>query len=123
MQVNVKRYALYLLRWQASTPILAGVGIILASMGQLVAAIVANLIGGLIFFWVDQYIFTSQSLCAQWEVKENIRCIDCGKIARGYRLVRSGDYDRSQEHEPEFRCEECSQKKTEELKKKGVKTE
>jgi DNA-directed RNA polymerase subunit RPC12/RpoP len=123
MQVNFKRYALYLLRWQASTPILAGVGIILVSMGQLVAAIVANLIGGLIFFWVDQYIFTSQSLCAQWEVKENISCIDCGKIARGYRLVRSGDYDRSHEHEPEFRCEECSQKKTEELKKKGVKTE
>ena len=49
MQVNYKRYGLYLLRWQASTPILAGVGILLASMGQLVAAIVANLIGGLIF--------------------------------------------------------------------------
>jgi hypothetical protein len=61
MQINFKRYALYLLRWQASTPILAGVGIILAAMGQIVAAIVANLIGGLIFFWVDQYIFTSQS--------------------------------------------------------------
>ena len=45
MQVNYKRYGLYLLRWQASTPILAGVGIILASMGQLVAAVVANLIG------------------------------------------------------------------------------
>ena len=54
MQINFKRYALYLLRWQASTPILAGVGIILATMGQIVAAIIANLIGGLIFFWVDQ---------------------------------------------------------------------
>jgi small-conductance mechanosensitive channel len=50
MQINFKRYALYLLRWQASTPILAGVGILLAAMGQLVAAIVANLIGGLVFF-------------------------------------------------------------------------
>ena len=121
MQVNYKRYGLYLLRWQASTPLLAVVGIILASMGQWVAAIVANLIGGLIFFWVDQFIFTSQSLAAQWEVKESITCVDCGKVARGYRLVRSGDYDRTHDHEPEFRCEECSQKKTAELKERGVK--
>jgi len=121
MQVNYKRYGLYLLRWQASTPILAGVGILLASMGQWIAAIVANLIGGLIFFWVDQFIFTSQSLAAQWEVKENITCVDCGRVSRGYRLVRSGDYDRTHDHEPEFRCEECSQKKTEELKGRGIK--
>ena len=60
MRLNFKRYGLYLLRWQASTPILAGVGIILVSMGQLVAAIIANLIGGLIFFWVDQFIFISE---------------------------------------------------------------
>jgi hypothetical protein len=123
MQVNYKRYGLYLLRWQASTPILAGVGIILASMGQLVAAIVANLIGGLIFFWVDQFIFTSQSLAAQWEVKEKIACVDCGKVARGYRLVRSGDYDRTHDNEPEFRCEDCSRKKSEKLKGQGIKTE
>ena len=83
MQVNYKRYGLYLLRWQASTPILAGVGILLVNMGQIVAAIVANLIGGLIFFWVDQFIFTSQSLASQWEVRDNISCVDCGKIARG----------------------------------------
>jgi hypothetical protein len=121
MQVNYKRYGLYLLRWQASTPILAGVGILLASMGQWVAAIVANLIGGLIFFWVDQFIFTSQSLAAQWEVKESIACVNCGKVARGYRLVRSGEYDRTHDHEPEFRCEECSQKKTDELRERGVK--
>ena len=123
MQVNYKRYGLYLLRWQASTPILAGVGILLATMGQLIAAIVANLIGGLIFFWVDQFIFTSQSLAALWEVKDNIACVDCGRIARGYRLVRSGDYDRTHDHEPEFRCEECSKRKAEELKGRGVKIE
>jgi hypothetical protein len=123
MQVNYKRYGLYLLRWQASTPILAGAGILLVSMGQLVSAIVANLIGGLIFFWVDRFIFTSQSLAAQWEVRDNIACVDCGKIARGYRLVNSGDYDRSCDRKPEFRCEVCSQKKTEELKGRGIKTE
>jgi len=125
MKINYKRYGLYLLRWQASTPLLAGVGIILASMGQgyLVAAIIANLIGGLIFFWVDQFIFTSQSLAAQWEVRDNISCVDCGRIARGYRLVRSGDYDKTHDHEPEFRCEDCSKKKTEELKGRGIRTE
>lgn len=121
MQVNYKRYGLYLLRWQASTPILAGVGILLAGMGQLIAAIVANMIGGLIFFWVDQFIFTSQSLAAQWEVRDTIVCADCGKIARGYRLVRSGNYDRTQDSTPEFRCEECSKKKAEKLKVQGVK--
>ena len=125
MQVNYKRYGRYLLRWQASTPLLAGAGIILASMGQgyLVAAIIANLIGGLIFFWVDQFIFTSQSLAAQWEVRDNITCVDCRRIARGYRLVRSGDYDKTHDHEPEFRCEECSKKKAEVLKGRGIRTE
>jgi hypothetical protein len=77
----------------------------------------------LIFFWVDRFIFTSQSLAAQWEVRDNIACVDCGKIARGYRLVHSGDYDRSCDRKPEFRCEMCSQKKTEELKGRGIKTE
>ncbi|MBN1431953.1 MAG: hypothetical protein JW931_04195 [Methanomicrobiaceae archaeon] len=119
MKVNLKRYGLYLIRWQLSTPILAGVGIILASMGQIVSAIIANLIGGLIFFWVDRFIFTSRTLAAQWEVKENIRCVDCGKIARGYRLVQTKKYDRTEDKEPEFRCEDCSIKKSEELKTKG----
>jgi hypothetical protein len=123
MQVNYKRYGMYLLRWQASTPILAGVGILLASMGQLVAAIVANLIGGLIFFWVDQFIFTSQCLAVQWDVRESITCVDCGKVARGYRIVKSGDYDKTHDPEPEFRCEACSKKKTEQLKERGVRTE
>jgi len=123
MQVNYKRYGLYLLRRQASTPILVGVGILLAPYGWLLAVIVANLIGGLIFFWVDQFILTSQTLAAQWEVKDNITCVECGKVARGYRLVRSGDYDRTHDREPEFRCEECSKKKAEELKGRGVKIE
>jgi hypothetical protein len=63
MQVNYKRYGLYLLCWQAITPTLAGVGILLASMGQLIAAINANLIGGLIFFWIDQFIFYFPVAC------------------------------------------------------------
>jgi hypothetical protein len=90
-------------------------------MGQLVSAIVANFIGGLIFFWVDQFILTSPALASQWEVKENIVCADCGAVTRGYRLVRTENYDRSEDTKPEFRCEKCSQEKTEELRKRGIK--
>jgi hypothetical protein len=71
-------------------PTLAEPGIILASMGQIVAAVVANLIGGLLVFRVDQFIFSSQSLAAQPEVRRNITCMNCGKIPRGHLLVRSG---------------------------------
>jgi hypothetical protein len=121
VKINLKRYFLYLIRWQLSTPILAVVLIWLSTVNQWVATIIANFIGGLIFFWVDQFIFTSKSLGAQWEIKDEIKCADCGKIARGYRLVKSGDYDRTKVKEPEFRCEDCSKKKTIELRKMGVK--
>ena len=120
MDVNPKRYVLYLIRWQLSTPILAGVLALLGGLGALTATIIANLIGGLIFFWVDRFIFTSETLATQWEVREEVRCVDCGTVARGYRLVRAKDYDRSGDPAPEFRCEECSKKKSEELRKKGI---
>ncbi len=120
MEVNFKRYGLYLVRWQLSTPILAGVLALLGGLGALTATIIANLIGGLIFFWVDRFIFTSEALATQWEVREEVRCVDCGTVARGYRLVRAKDYDRSGDPAPEFRCEECSKKKSEELRKKGI---
>ena len=121
MGVNLKRYGLYLIRWQLSTPILAGVLYLLTDLGALTATIIANLIGGLIFFWVDRFIFTSQALDTQWEVREEVRCVDCGTVARGYRLVRAKNYDKSEDPAPEFRCEACSKKKSEELKKRGVK--
>jgi len=119
MKLNLKRYGLYLLRWQLSTPILAGTLLLLASLGKLSATIIANLIGGLIFFWVDKFIFTSRRLEAQWQVRENVVCCDCHKTARGYRLVKTKNYDRSSSA-PQFRCEACSQKKTEQLRQTGV---
>ena len=45
----------YLLRWQASTPVLAGVIYFLGA--GLVATAAANLIGGLLFYLVDRRIF------------------------------------------------------------------
>jgi DNA-directed RNA polymerase subunit RPC12/RpoP len=118
--INPKRYGLYLLRWQASTPILAVVTVALVAYGEWIGAIVANLIGGLIFFWVDKFIFTNPMLNGEWQVKEDVSCIDCGKIARGYRLVRAKGYDRT-DAKPEFRCEACSQRKSLELRKEGIK--
>ena len=114
----IKRYIAYLFRWQLSTPVLWS---IISRLGTGIhATVIANLIGGLMFFWVDKFIFTSRVLAAQWEVKENIGCVDCEKPARGYRIVKANNYDRTNSV-PEFRCEPCSKKKAEELKKKGVK--
>lgn len=120
MKINFKRYFLYLIRWQLSTPILAIALIWLATLNQWIATIVANLIGGLIFFWVDKFIFTSEKLGLQWEVKENIKCVDCGEIKRGYRLVKAKNYDKINDKTPEFRCEKCSQIKIQELREKGI---
>ena len=116
-----KRYVLYLFRWQLSTPILSVVLAWLNDFNLTFATVVANLVGGLIFFWVDKFIFTSDVLAPQWEIKEEIICADCGVKARGFRLVRTKNYDRTRDEEPEFRCEECSQKKLKELKERGVK--
>ena len=115
----LKRYALYLLRWQLSTPILA-ICLMYLQFGVTWNTVAANLIGGLIFFWVDRFIFTSQVISPQWEVAENIVCFDCHKpVFRGYRLVRAKHYDKSHAT-PEFRCEKCSMAKTETLKNKGT---
>jgi hypothetical protein len=119
-KVNIKRYILYLIRWQLSTPILAGVLFVLSQMDKLTATIIANLIGGLIFFWVDIFIFRSRRLGVEWEIQETIICADCGKVSRGYRIVRANEYDRSSDAKPQFRCEKCSIKKTEELRLRGV---
>ena len=55
----IKQYFLYLVRWQLSTPILAIVISLFPGTGgtQWIPSIVANLVGGLIFFWVDKLIF------------------------------------------------------------------
>ena len=53
----LKKYALYLIRWQLSTPILAVVVAYFAYLGEWASAALANLIGGLIFYHVDRLIF------------------------------------------------------------------
>lgn len=56
----MKKFLLYLLRWQLSTPILALVLLLMKDWNYLIATIVANLIGGIIFFWVDKWIFNKK---------------------------------------------------------------
>jgi len=114
-----KRYLLYLFRWQLSTPILAGVLFLCSNISDFSATVIANFIGGIIFFWVDMFIFTSHSLDVQWEVKEISKCVDCGKETRGYRVVKAKNYNRLKQ-DPEFRCEQCSTKKTQELRDRGI---
>ena len=120
VRVNFKKYFLYMLRWQLSTPPLAIILILLASLNKWVAIGIANLIGGLIFFWVDLYIFTSKKLSSEWEVKENIKCVDCSKISRGYRIIKTPNYDMTHDTKPKFRCEVCSKKKADKLKSEGI---
>ena len=119
MKINFKRYALYLLRWQLSTPILAGCVVYFNRYGDLWATVIGNFFGGLTFFWIDRFIFQSESLDASWQVREKVMCSDCGKIARGYRLVKSKNYDKRHDEHPKFRCESCSEKKAQSLKEQG----
>ena len=53
----MKKFVLYLVRWQLSSPILAVCMVWMGGWNVAVATIVANLIGGCIFFWVDKWIF------------------------------------------------------------------
>ena len=111
---------MYLIRWQLSTVILAPViayykhsNAIFGTSSDWYSAIVANLIGGIIFFWVDgKIIFNSPIFKKElWEIKNNIKCVDCGCVARGYRLILKDKYDKTNDKNVEFRCEACSQKK------------
>jgi hypothetical protein len=51
----------YLLRWQLSTPILSAVIYFTIDLwGNLASTVLANLIGGLIFYKIDKLIFNKK---------------------------------------------------------------
>lgn len=113
----MKKLLLYLIRWQLSTPIL---WLVVKQLGiGIWSTIIANLIGGLIFFWVDKFIFTSQTI-EMWHLKEG-RCDECKEFSNLYRLVLTQDYDRRQDQNPIFLCYKCSKIKTDALRNKGYK--
>lgn len=111
----MKRFILYLLRWQLSTPIL---WLVVKRMGTSVeATVIANLIGGAIFFWVDRFIFTSRAI-EVWHIKEG-KCDKCGVTSHLWRLVKTAGYDKSGS-KPVFLCMKCSKEKTDELRLQGI---
>ncbi|MDR0463830.1 MAG: hypothetical protein LBG94_01795 [Treponema sp.] len=112
-----KKYMFYLVRWQLSTPILAVVLILLADIPTIWATITANLIGGLIFFWVDRFIFRSLSKEPLWEIRDDVVCYDCGKQGKGYRIAEWLGYNRRQDNNPQFRCEECKDAKARNIRR------
>ena len=113
-----KKYIFYLIRWQLSTPILAVVLILLAKMNTILATVIANLIGGLIFFWVDKYIFKTISANPLWEIRDDVVCAGCGARGRGYRIAEWLGYDRKGDKHPQFRCELCKDAKMREVRGK-----
>ena len=56
----MKSFFLYLTRWQLSTLILAPCISIFSQFGTIWSAIIANLIGGCVFYFVDKQIFKKQ---------------------------------------------------------------
>lgn len=58
----MNKFLLYLLRWQLSTPVLWYVlKILLPYTDEFIATVVANLIGGCMFYFVDKSIFRRSS--------------------------------------------------------------
>lgn len=118
----MKKFLLYLIRWEMSTFTLAPVISLLAIYGitnSWIAAFTGNFIGACIFFWVDRWIFKSNAF-EIWNIRENGICDRCNKKSEIlYRLVRAPGYNKVNS-EPLFLCMECSKEKTEELRNRGV---
>ena len=78
----LKKFILYMLRWQISTPV---IGLCYAlmqdSLGLIWTAILANVIGGLVFFYPDLYIFKDKPT---WVVINKIN----GRILQKFKTVR-----------------------------------
>jgi hypothetical protein len=114
---TMKKFLLYLLRWQLSTPIL---WIVVKQMGTSVeSTVLANLIGGSIFYWVDKFIFTSSAI-EMWHIKEGV-CDSCKSKGHLWRLVLAPKYDKRKDPNPKFLCMKCSKEKTDKLRAKGLK--
>jgi hypothetical protein len=112
----MKKFFLYLLRWQLSTPI---IWLVVRNLGTgLTATIIANFIGGCIFFWIDKFIFRSNKP-EIWYLKKG-KCSNCHKSGELYRLVKAENYDRTTA-KPKFLCAECSLQKLKTLNIKSIK--
>lgn len=113
----VKKFIIYIFRWQLSTPIL---WLVVHRLGVGIAStVIANLIGASIFFWVDRFIFKAKHSLELWQIKEGECCQHCGRKTSLWRLVKTENYDRT-DASAVFLCRSCSQRKVQELKERGV---
>lgn len=56
--IKAKRFLMYALRWQLSTPVYALVLYFVSdNFGYTTKTMIANFIGACIFYWVDKFIF------------------------------------------------------------------
>ena len=56
--IKFKRFFMYALRWQLSTPIYAIILYCVSDkLGYTGKTVLANFVGACIFYWVDKYIF------------------------------------------------------------------
>ena len=122
----LKKLLLYAFRWQLSSPILAVVMAIVkgtpnwfGTAEEWKAAAIANLVGSLIFFWVDRFIFTSKAV-EMWHVIPSGKCDGCGEVTELWRLTLAPGYDKRTD-EPKYLCMACSKIKTDKLRAKGIK--
>ncbi len=114
----IGRYLLYLARWQLSTPVLALWLYLFHLGGTAFSTIMANLMGGLLFFRVDRYLFKSEWF-EVWQVTEG-RCHECGEAFEVlFRLIRAPAYNRLYSM-PAFLCIECSKRTIAALRARGI---
>ena len=112
----MRKFILYCIRWQLSTPIL---WLVIRQLGTSIwSTVIANLIGASIFFWVDRFIFTSAAI-EMWHITEGT-CYECNNTGRLWRLVLAPNYDKRSD-EPIFLCMKCSKEKTNKLRNEGYK--
>jgi hypothetical protein len=58
---NIKKFLLYALKWQGGTPIMALVILLLPINNLVIKTIIANIIGAIIFYPIDNWIFGQKS--------------------------------------------------------------
>lgn len=79
----MKRFIFYALRWQLSSPILAICLYYLRSMDVMLATVIANFIGAVIFYYIDKKIF---------DKKDEIEIL-AAELISGTRLIEKGEED------------------------------
>lgn len=60
LKIRKMSFILYLIRWELSSPILY-LCLSKLNLGTFWNTIIANLIGGCIFYWVDRFIFKKKT--------------------------------------------------------------